>query len=93
MLGISLERARVTFMGLYVDLANAIGKSRRPCMALNKCSKAVERLKNRMDETVCGENPEVSDYDATRVYYGLTVEAFDAEWGPIKAFVTVKGQS
>lgn len=77
-LGISLERARVTFMGLYVDLANTIGKSRRPCIMLDKCSNAVAKLKSIMDDAVCGENPSAPDYDVTRIYYGLEAKEFEA---------------
>lgn len=77
-LGVSLERARVTYMRRYVDLANEIGKTRRPCMMLDKCQKAVERLKNIMDEAVCGEYPEASDQEVTRCYYGLEVKEFEA---------------
>lgn len=72
-LGISLERARVTFMGLYADLAHSIGKTRRPCMMINKCSKAVGRLKDVMDDAVCRENQRAPDQDVTRCYYGLHV--------------------
>lgn len=77
-LGVSLERARVTYMRLYVDLANTIGKTRRPCVMLDKCSNAVAKLKSIMDDAVCGENPSAPDYDVTRIYYGLEAKEFEA---------------
>jgi len=67
-IGRNLQTSRDYLVHLAVDLANTYGKSSRPARAAEKALRAVDELRNVLDDVSAGELP--GDRWSTTIYYG-----------------------
>ena len=70
--GQQIYNAREFFGKLHYDLLESYGESARPVLLVEEIIERIDRLRNKLGEVVCTENPDREDWELDQCYYSVS---------------------
>jgi len=70
--GQQIFNAREFFGKLHYDLLESYGESARPVLLVEEIIERIDRLRNKLGEVVCTENPDRENWKLDQCYYSVS---------------------